>query len=88
MKMEKLNGELRKFTSLGRKILTLQIDPLLCEHPLKSSVPFRSGPFRSVPFSCEGGLRLQSGLWNQKSMMETSNNKYDAMFYFSGHLAA
>ena len=57
MKMEKLNGELRKFISLGRKILTLQIDPLPCEHPLKSSVPFRSGPFRSVPFSCERGLR-------------------------------
>ena len=56
MKMEKLNGELRKFMSLGRKILTLQIDPLPCEHPLKSSVPFRSGPFRSVPFSCERGL--------------------------------
>ena len=71
MKMEKLNGELRKFISLGRKILTLQIDPLPCEHPLKSSVPFRSGPFRSgpfrsvpfrsvpfrsVPFSCERGL--------------------------------
>ena len=56
MKMEKLNGEHRKFISLGRKILTLQIDPLPCEHPLKSSVPFRSGPFRSVPFSCERGL--------------------------------
>ena len=56
MKMEKLNGELRKFICLGRKILTLQIDPLPCEHPLKSSVPFRSGPFRSVPFSCERGL--------------------------------
>ena len=60
MKMEKLNGELRKFISLGRKILTLQIDPLPCEHPLKSSVPFRSGPFRSVPFSCERGLSLCS----------------------------
>ena len=58
MKMEKLNGELRKFISLGRKILTLQIDPLPCEHPLKSSVPFRSGPFCSVPFSCERGLNL------------------------------
>ena len=58
MEMEKLNGELRKFISLGRKILTLQIDPLPCEHPLKSSVPFRSGPFRSVPFSCERGLRF------------------------------
>ena len=58
MKMEKLNGELRKFISLGRKILTLQIDPLPCEHPLKSSVPFRSGPFRSVPFSCERGLNF------------------------------
>ena len=58
MKMEKLNGELRKFISLGRKILTLQIDPLPCEQPLKSSVPFRSGPFRSVPFSCERGLRV------------------------------
>ena len=72
MKMEKLNGELRKFISLGRKILTLQIDPLPCEHPLKSSVPFRSVPFwsvpfrsvpfrsvpfRSVPFSCERGLK-------------------------------
>ena len=56
MKMEKLNDELRKFISLGRKILTLQIDPLPCEHPLKSSVPFRSGPFRSIPFSCEWGL--------------------------------
>ena len=50
MKMENLNGELRKFISLGRKILTLQIDPLPCEHPLKSSVPSRSVPFRSVPF--------------------------------------
>ena len=50
MKIEKLDGELRKFISLGRKILTLQIDPLPSEHPLKSSVPFRSGPFRSVPF--------------------------------------
>ena len=58
MKMEKLNGELRKFISLGRKILTLQNDPLPCEHPLKISVPFRSGPFRSVPFSCERGLNL------------------------------
>ena len=57
MKMEKLNGDLRKFISLGRKISTLQIDPLPCEHPLESSVPFRSGPFRSVPFSCERGLR-------------------------------
>ena len=59
MKMEKLNGELRKFISLGRKISTLQIDPLPCEHPLKSSVPFRSGPFRSVPFSCERGLNFK-----------------------------
>ena len=50
MKMEKLNGEHTKFLSLGRKILTLQIDPLPCEHPLKSSVPLRSGPFWSVPF--------------------------------------
>ena len=58
MKMEKLNGELRKFISLGRKILTLQIDPLPCEHPLKSSVLVRSVPFRSVPFSCERGLSV------------------------------
>ena len=46
----KTYGELRKFISLGRKILTLQIDPLPCEHPLESSVPFRSVPFWSVPF--------------------------------------
>ena len=47
--MEK-GGELTKFLSLGRKILTLQINPLPCEHPLKSSVPFRSVLVRSVPF--------------------------------------
>ena len=49
MKMEKLNGEHGKFLSLGRKILTLQIDPLPCEQPLKSFVPFRSVLVRSVP---------------------------------------
>ena len=65
MKMEKLNGELRKFTSLGRKILTLQIDPLLCEHPLKSSVPFRSGPFRSVPFRSRVNGALIKKTWYQ-----------------------
>ena len=71
MKMEKLNGELRKFISLGRKILTLQIDPLPCEHPLKSSVPFRSGPFRSVPFSCERGLRIPVSYFISKSCIRT-----------------
>ena len=82
MKMEKLNGELRKFTFLGRKILTLQIDPLLCEHPLKSSVPFRSGPFRSVPFSCERGLSIQSRnaeLFSKKNFVSEKRESFVIM---------
>ena len=36
---------------MGRKVLTLHVDPLSCEHPLKSSVPFWS-----IPFLWERGL--------------------------------
>ena len=59
-KNEKLNDKLRKSLSLSRKILTLHIDPLPCEHPLKSSVPFWSVPFR---FRVNGALILKCQRW-------------------------